>query len=58
MLLISLGVVNTTPQRAAALAFVSLVVVYVAEQAFYRKMTVPGFFKYLIRVFESGRKAC
>ena len=56
-LIISLGVMNTTPQRAAAVAFVTLVLVYIVQQAFYGKMTIPVFFKYLIRVFESGTKS-
>jgi TRAP transporter 4TM/12TM fusion protein len=56
-LLVSLGVLNTTPQRAAAVAFVTLVLVYVAQQVFFRKMNATVFFKYLIRVFESGTKS-
>lgn len=56
-LLVTLGMLATTPQRAAAVAFVTLVIVYVAQQAFFRKMTVLEFFKYLVRVFESGTKS-
>jgi TRAP transporter 4TM/12TM fusion protein len=56
-LLFTLGVMSTTPQRAAAVAFVTLVIVYIAEQAYVKKMSLPEFFKYLIRVFESGTKS-
>jgi TRAP transporter 4TM/12TM fusion protein len=56
-LLFTLGMLNTTPQRAAAVAFVTLVIVYVAQQAYFREMSVSEFFKYLIRVFESGTKS-
>jgi TRAP transporter 4TM/12TM fusion protein len=56
-LLVTLGMLAMTPQRAAAVAFVTLVIVYVAQQLVLRKMTVPEFFKYLVRVFESGTRS-
>lgn len=56
-LLVTLGMLATTPQRAAAVAFVTLVIVYVLQQVFLKKMTVLEFFKYLVRVFESGTKS-
>jgi TRAP transporter 4TM/12TM fusion protein len=56
-LLVTLGMLAMTPQRAAAVAFVTLVIVYVAQQVVLRKMTVPEFFKYLVRVFESGTRS-
>lgn len=57
VLLFSLAVIMTTPQRSAAIAFVTLVICYVAQQVFLRKMNVTEFFKYLIRIFESGAKS-
>ena len=56
-LLFTMGIMNTTPQRAAAVAFVTLIVVYVAEQVYFNKMSLPIFFTYLVRVFESGTKS-
>lgn len=56
-LLVTLGMLAMTPQRAAAVAFVTLMIVYVAQQVVLRKMTVPVFFKYLVRVFESGTRS-
>ena len=56
VLLYMLGYVATSPQKAAAMAFASLVLVYLVTQLLNRNMTAMKFVKYLIRTFEAGTK--
>ncbi|NIV40161.1 MAG: TRAP transporter large permease subunit, partial [Anaerolineae bacterium] len=56
VLLYTMAIMHVTPQRSAALAFFSLIAVYVAQQGLARKMTPFAFVQYLIRVSSSGAK--
>jgi TRAP transporter 4TM/12TM fusion protein len=57
VLLIWLGYLSSTPQRAATVALVTLVAIYFILQIFVRKeMTPRKAFIYFITIFESGTK--
>ncbi len=56
VLLYTMGVMAVTPQKSAALAFFSLVAIYLVQQGLAGKMTPAAFLKYLVRVFESGAR--
>jgi len=56
VLLFTMGVLHVTPQRSAALAFFSLIAVYVLQQGLARQMGPADFARYLIKVCNSGAR--
>lgn len=56
VLVYTMGVMAVTPQRSAALAFLSLVAVYVAQETLGGRMSFGGLLRYLVKVLEAGTR--